>query len=307
MSGTLGSAQLSFAVADDRNARLRLAPGEAQAARALAASMTLRIDPRTTMALGYAQAGEALTRVLAGRDDAAFLVAGAADRDAIDRDPGAAVALRHAIGAFGIGFAAERGVVRHWDELTTWQRRDYASATLGLDAARGPATAAVRVTRLHEADTLLGARLGPALGGGGAVSWFADVEAAARFGAWRVGAAWREGRTTAATGMARGHSVIASRALAVDITRTGVAMPGDRLALRWSQPLHVTQGALELTALGGLLDLAPHGNERVVEAVYSRPLGAGWLTGNAFVRRQPGNIAAASDDAGVALRYALAF
>lgn len=307
LAGEQGGAQFSLAVADDRVERLRLTPGEARSARALAASVTARIDARTSLALGYAQRGEALARILSGCDEAAFLIAGGTGGDALDARPQAAFAVRRSVGAMNLSFAVERGALQHWDDLSGMQRRGYGSASLGVDVQRGAGFAGVRLTRLDEADTVLGSRFGSALGGGGATSWFGDVETGASFGPWRVGAAWREGRTSVGAAPGRRGSTLASRALSVDLARTGIAMPGDRFALRWSQPLRVTGGGLDLAAFDGLLDLVPRGRERVAEAVYARPLGRGWLTGNAYLRQQPGNIAAAADDLGVALRFALLF
>jgi hypothetical protein len=55
------------------------------------------------------------------------------------------------------------------------------------------------------------------------------------------------------------------------------------------------------------LALAPGGSERDYELSYGRKLGGAWIGANLFLRTQPGNVAAAPDDAGAALRWSLSF
>jgi hypothetical protein len=55
------------------------------------------------------------------------------------------------------------------------------------------------------------------------------------------------------------------------------------------------------------LDLVPRGCEQVLEIAYARPLGTGWLTANLYRREEAGNIAAAPDDIGGAIRFELSF
>jgi hypothetical protein len=53
--------------------------------------------------------------------------------------------------------------------------------------------------------------------------------------------------------------------------------------------------------------LSPSGREIDTELGYSRPFAGGWVGGNLYLRRQPGNIAKAGPDAGAAVRYSLRF
>jgi hypothetical protein len=55
------------------------------------------------------------------------------------------------------------------------------------------------------------------------------------------------------------------------------------------------------------LNLAPKGRELDLEANYGRVAGSGWVDANLFLRRDPGNIAAASDDVGAAVRFTVGF
>ena len=106
------------------------------------------------------------------------------------------------------------------------------------------------------------------------------------------------------------------------MSRAGLFARGDRFALRAMQPLRVRAGGYSLnlpvtydyaTLTPGYalrtFSLAPTGRELDVEAVYALPVlrGAGSLSGNAFFRRQPGHIAAAPNDLGVAVRLSLGF
>ena len=56
-----------------------------------------------------------------------------------------------------------------------------------------------------------------------------------------------------------------------------------------------------------MLNLAPEGRELDAELAYGRRIGAGWIDANLFWRREPGNIAAAPDDLGAAMRFRMGF
>ena len=90
--------------------------------------------------------------------------------------------------------------------------------------------------------------------------------------------------------------------------------------LRLMQPLRVRSGGFDFTmpvsydyADGSVgyeqrfFNLAPTGREIDLEAAYGTRLWGGHLAANAFVRREPGHIEAASDDYGAAIRYTLGF
>jgi hypothetical protein len=55
------------------------------------------------------------------------------------------------------------------------------------------------------------------------------------------------------------------------------------------------------------LSLTPKGRELDLEAAYGARLAGGWIDANLFLRREPGNVAAAPADHGIAVRYSLAF
>ena len=208
--------------------------------------------------------------------------------------------------------AAETGGVPIWQRgdvprADRYRYFGYGSVTLGADGAVGPLALAARVSRLSENETVLGAQFGTALGGAGATSWFADGHATLTpLDNWELSAQVRQGWTLVPAGLARGPSTIQSQALALSIARTSMFMRGDSLALRWSEPLRVTNGGIDLTGFG-VISLAPGGHERDLEGVYARALGDGALTLNGYWRQQPGNFAVAPDDLGMAMRYTLGF
>jgi hypothetical protein len=121
-----------------------------------------------------------------------------------------------------------------------------------------------------------------------------------------VGAEFQRGWTLIPAGTARGSSTLKTQALAFDVTRTALLTDGDSFAVRWSEPLRVTQGGVSLIG-ASMINLTPSGHERDLEAVYARALGPGWLTLNSYWRQQPGNFAAAPDDIGFAARYSFGF
>jgi hypothetical protein len=108
---------------------------------------------------------------------------------------------------------------------------------------------------------------------------------------------------------------LVSSAFALDIGRVG---PSEGFGLRIAQPLRVASGGFRLSlptaydyATGEVgyadrrLDLAPQGREIDAEAAYGRRLGAGWIEANLFWRQEPGNLAAAPDDLGAAVRFTM--
>ncbi len=312
-------ARTSLAVSiDDRRAasgaeRLLLSPGQAAESHVLAGAMALAVSKNLHLGIGAGRGAEGLVRAPGDSAMPAFLVA---DRS-LDRAPMAAFAVRQRLGTLGMTFAVENGDIRLWQQGEAGPRDDrmrgyaYSEMSATLDASRGRFAFKGRLTRLDERATILGSRFGSALGGNGAVSWFADFGAGVMpFDDWRLGANVRHGWTMLGANGVRGASILTTRALSADVARRNLWVAGDNFALRYSEPLRVSGGGLDLIALGSVsqrLSLTPSGHERNWEAAYVRPLGTGWLTTNTYWRRQPGNYAAAPDDIGAALRYALNF
>jgi hypothetical protein len=306
-----GLTTIALSVAERTPERLLLSNDEMGSARALAGSVATRIGSKTALALGFASGSDGLDRGLATERTPAFLVADSGK--GLEKAPLGAFALRHNIGGIGVTLAAESGDLRLWERgpsgprSNRYQRYSYGAVTLGLDGDVGPLKLAGRLTRMSEADTVLGARLDAVLGGNGATSWFADARATfTPADRWRFGASMRRGWSLLPAQLARGDSTISTRAFSFDVSRSALFNRDDSLSLRWAEPLRVTGGGISLTDIG-TLSLAPTGRERDLEAVYASSAGPGWLTVNSYWRQQPNNFADAPDDLGMAVRYSFGF
>lgn len=323
------SVAVTIAPTGGRDAELRrtsLVQSDATAARAVAGSITQRLGSRASFGVGFATGGAALSARLAGRSEPAFLVAGGGGIG-FDTRTGGAAALRHGFGRMGVTTAIETGEVLSRREgmlpgLTGWRRSGFDRVALTLDRRVGPVMATLGGSRLAERSTLLGARLGPALGAPRGVNWFIDAGARVEPGAgWTAGVSMRQGWTRGRFSRIEGGGTVRSSAWSADIGRAGVWTRGDSLGLRVAQPLRVSGGALDLRLPTNFdyatrtvdawtrqsLDLRPSGRALDVEARYALPLGPGALEVNLFWRRDPGHLAALPDDPGAALRYGFAF
>jgi hypothetical protein len=306
-------------------AQLGLTYEDGREARVLSGIAVSRLSPRLSVALGLAESGKTLERRLAGHYPDAFLVA----RDPMSRmgfqgDSAGALGVRQRIGRNGLTVTAERGeVLQPGFDRSIVQPR-YGIFSIAADRRVGRARLSLGASRLDEDATVFGARFSPLIGVGGATSWFADAEAAfALGGGWGASLGYRFGWTgvPAAAGLASGGR-LRSDAWSVDLARTGAFRAGDRFALRLTQPLRVRSGGFDLnvpvsysydTLSAGyenrFFNLAPTGREIDLEAAYGVDLigGAGHLSGNAFARRHPGNVAEMDADLGAAIRFTLGF
>ncbi len=306
----------SFALSiDDRNiaSPLLLTSREADRARVLAGSVAVAVSKHLMFGIAGGRGVDGLLPNPRNLGAPAFLVA---DRS-LDRAPLGAFAIRQALGGLGVTLAAESGQMRLWqqNELGTVangvRRYAYSELSTALDDGIGPLGLTAKLTRLDERATVLGSQFSAALGGSGAISWFADVGATLTPGQnWRLGAATRRGLTQLGANSVRATSRLLTQSLSADAVRYNVWVSGDSLALRYLEPLRVASGGLDLRYAGvdaQMLSLTPSGHERDWEAAYARPAGRGWLTANAYWRRQPGNYVYAPNDLGGAVRYSLGF
>ena len=324
---SLGAGNLAVSVTMERNmqgqpwaglAQLGLTRDDSRQARALSGRAVARIDRRTAAAFGFAEGGKALADMLADDAAAPFVIArGPADAPGFAARRGLAMAMRHDLGPVALTVAAERGTVARYDIRDTIEP-GYTMAAARFDRAFGPLRLSVGLGLLREEGSVLGARFGPALGGGGATTRLADLGGRWSLGqGWEAGAAWRQSWTSADRGGALADGSLKSTAFAFDLGRNGRA---DRFGLRVAQPLRVASGGYRLTlptsydyVSGSVgyetqtLNLAPKGRELDTEIAYGRRLGLGWIDTNFFWRRDPGNIATARDDLGGAVRFSMSF
>ncbi|HEX8420741.1 MAG TPA: S8 family serine peptidase, partial [Sphingomonas sp.] len=306
--------------------RSTLTRADADAGRAIAGTVMQRIARDTAFGFAFSQGSANLTAQLGGLTQPAFMLAGIGGIG-FENVAGSASALRQQLWGIGITAAAETGdVLARRDPalaaLGSYRRFGYDRFTLALDKTHGSASALITATRLDEHDTLLGARFDGGLGAPRAVSWFVDATARMRFdNGWSVGGSLRRGWSQARlSGAIGGTGLLRTGAFDADIGKDGV-FGGDSIGLRVAQPLRVASGGIDYRLPTGYdyatelvnawtiqrLDLAPTGRELDIEARYSAFLIGGALHTNLYWRRNPGNIATAPADYGLALRWARGF
>jgi hypothetical protein len=258
-----------------------------------------------------------MERRLNGAGGSAFLIA----KD-VAGDPGfnaardASMAVRHQFGGTGVTVSGETGNVWLQGQASA-NGSPYRWTSIALDRSVGNNWLSVGMSRLEEKQSLLGGRMGDALGGGGSTSLFLDAEARHDFGrGWDAALTARRGWTDFAAGSFQ------TGGYGFDFGKTGLFGLRDRIGFRLSQPLRVEHGGFAMllptaydyatsTATSSLstMSLRPNGREIDTELSYGSALlgGNAWIGGNLFYRRQPGHIAAAAPDAGAALRFTLGF
>ncbi|HEX6603980.1 MAG TPA: S8 family serine peptidase, partial [Sphingomicrobium sp.] len=299
--------------------RLGIGPEDARRARLVAGSAVARLGDKTAVAFGFAEGAKAMERRLNGAEAGAFLIA----RDVVG-EPGFAakrngsMAFRQEFAGTGITFSGETGSVwQDQDDRTNAFGSPYRWANVALDRRFGSSWVSAGIGRLEEKQTLLGGRMGNALGGGGSKTLFLDVEGRHDFGnGWSAALTARHGWTDFAAGKFQ------TSAYGFDLTKSALFSDNDKLGLRLSQPLRVESGGFAmllptaydyatLTATTSLsrFSLTPSGRELDAELSYGSSIldGNGWIGGNLFARRQPGHIADEKNDIGAAVRLALTF
>lgn len=283
-----------------------------------------RVGRDTVLAMGMGIGAENLRSDPAAVASTGFLAARPADAGlGFDVIAGGAASVRHRLGALGVTAMADTG-----DVLTPetgarrgWHRSDYARAGIALDGAAGPVAGALSVSRLSERNTLLGARLGPALGAPAGRSWFGDARLRFEQDGWTAGASFRRGRTRARVTGLDGKGLLRSEAYAVDLGRRSLWTGDDLLAFRVAQPLRVTGGGLDLqlptdwdygsSSVSGWktqrLPLVPRGREVDAEVRYALPIGPGLAETSLYWRREPSHRADLPNDIGSLVRYGFRF
>ncbi|MET0307592.1 MAG: S8 family peptidase [Sphingomonas sp.] len=310
--------------------RLGITSQDAGIARMLAATVSGRLGSKAQFAIGASETGNALTARLAGRDDPAFLVArDPSTNSGFDVDVGGSVAVRHALGPWGVTVASEFGDVltRRDTQFAALQWRPerfgYGRTTLAFDRRFGGLRTGLSLTRLAENDTVLGARFSGALGAARADSLFVDLGLRYDLGdGWNLGGSMRQGWTDARLRAGvQGSGLIRTNGFSGDIGKTGIFARGDNFGIRVAQPLRVASGGIDVRLPQGWdyysesvdswavshINLAPEGREIDYELSYRWPLLGGDISGNLFLRSQPANFAALPADKGGAVRLTLGF
>lgn len=235
----------------------------------------------------------------------------------IARKPQFALAVRRDDGGLEFHMEAEQGRLARALPTDTLEPA-YTQMRLGIGRRLGRFALTAYLGALREAHSLLGARLAPEMGSGGAMTRFIDLDARFDLGSgWSANGSVRRGWTQGQSGGLLTSADLQSMAASLGVVHEAQA---SRIGLRFALPTRVTSGGLGLTvptsydyetgAIGydsRFVSLAPQGRESDVEANAGLRVGDGWLETNLFWRRQPGNIATAPDDVGGGLRYNLQF
>ena len=195
-----------------------------------------------------------------------------------------------------------------WQEIkTSATGSPYRWASLAVDRNFGKTWLSAGISNLNEKQTLLGGRMGNALGGGGANTVFLDLEARRELGGgWSASLSGRRGWTSFAGGQ------FETGAYGFDVTKIGLLGEGDRLGFRLSQPLRIERGGFAmllptaydygtLTATNSLVkhSLAPTGREVDAELTWLERVRHSGLGRRQFVHaRNPGIFSTADNDYG---------
>ena len=297
--------------------RVGIGPDDLRRSKLIAGSAVAKIDNKTAVAFGFAEGAKAMERRLTGANAGAFLIAGdIAGNPGFSATRNSSMAIRHQFDSTGVTVSGETGNV--WQDVqTSATGSPYRFASVTADRTVGRNWLSLGLSRLDERQSLLGGRMGPALGSGGSGSMFLDAEARHDLGGgWSSTLRARHGWTDFAGGRFQ------TAAYALDLAKSGIVSSRDSLGFRISQPLRVEHGGLAMMlptsydyATGAATDtlsrlsFTPSGREVDAELSYGSSLlaGNGWVGANLFYRRQPGHIANSPDDVGAAIRFSLGF
>ena len=337
VSAASGKAALAFTVGGERGdlgatalSQLRLTGEEAQGARVLAGRLALAISPDAEVGFAFNERAEGLVAQLQGAERPAFMIARDPSGDTgFARSGALSFAARHSLGDFGLTLHGESGEAwlgarREASDFAGRMTEKFGTRSLGiaLDRAFGPLDTMLGASWLAEDRTVLGGYWHAAFGEGGADTLFIDASLGLDLRAdWRLGGQYRQGITYPQAGYAVAvGSRFTSNAFSLDLTKRNTAIAGDSVSLRIAQPLRVTGGGIDVllptaydyatgrtTSSLQSISLTPEGRELMAELMWQGPLAGGYLSGSAYLRREPGHYETAPDDAGVALRWSTRF
>lgn len=289
--------------------------GPQRAARASLAGSVLQMEPSRDLALRLALGGAGAGTLLGSGPGFAPRAVAAPDplrQPLLSARPDLALATRLGRGPLQLALFAEQGRQPALVPGPQAIPARYSAWGVGLDRRRGALETGLALTQVDESGRLLGSQWPRAFGLRGARTVMLDARAGWQFDPhWRLAGALRLGRTRALTGAGLiGGASLASSASSVTLTGESLFFAGDALSLGWVRPWRVdsarfafdlpvaySYATLEAGRVQPLLDAGPRGREQVVEAAYRLALGAMDLDASLAWRHQPGNRAAASDQA----------
>ena len=268
----------------------------------------LQMAPTRVLVLGYGQSAAAM---LDDASDApagpATLVAWRAGDQTVGAIPQGGGAIAQRIGDWTFGTAV--GVASTHPVVGTTPPPRTTLAIVRADRRLGAAHVDVAVIHSIEQGTLLGSHLSSVFGVRGAVTDSVLASSDVPFGDWSIRAAGQFGVTRAdltGVGLVRNAGRLSATAGSLSLARAGAFARADRISLTIAQPLRAS-GPVRLATAADAVRFGADGREIAVEADYWLPLPAGSLGIGGFWRHQPGHIAGAAADAGVAARLNLRF
>ncbi len=334
MNALRGTSRIALTIAPDNDGSASSTPmslsiGDARQAQVLAGSVVTQFSAKTAIGFGISRGADGLVASLQGKDEPASLIAQAPRSNfGFAKSSDNALAIRHQISDIGMTANMERGdaLIRGYAAFDPAQYRPqryrYTSSGIAFDKSWGGVKGSLGLTILDERETVLGGKFNAAFGGQGATTVFVDADGRFDLGHdWQAGAMWRQGFTRPRSGGALANgSQLVSTAFAFDIGRANIWAAGDSVFFRFSQPLRVSSGGLNLNLPSSYnyysmqtdfsiqrFNLAPSGRELVSEIGYGRNIWGGALSANIFYRTDPGHYQSLSDDKGAAMRFTRQF
>ena len=163
--------------------RTGIGPDDLRKSRLIAGSAVARIDNKTAVAFGFSEGAKAMERRLTGAQAGSFLIASdIAGNPGFSAKRNGSMAVRRQFGA-----RRRHHLRRNRQGLAGREdQRDRLALSLHQRRRRPPASGrnwlSLGLSRLDEKQSLLGGRMSPVLGGGGATTLFLDAEARHDFG-----------------------------------------------------------------------------------------------------------------------------
>ena len=275
--------------------------------RFLGGQTRLQLSAARVVVLGYGQSAAAMLDTAADTPPApATLVAWRAGDQTVGTIPqgGSAIAQRFGDWTFGtaIGVASAQAIAGREPPRAT-------HAIVRADRRFGTTQVGLAVMHSDEQGMLLGSHLSSVFGVRGSATSSILATTLLPFGNWSIMAAGQFALTRAdltGQGLVRNAGRFWATAGSLSLARTGAFADADRISLTIAQPLRAS-GLVTLATRPDAVRFGAGGREIAVEAGYALPVATGSLGLGGFWRHQPGHIAGAAPDAGVAAQMNLRF
>jgi hypothetical protein len=285
-----------------------VAPGERPRGQFLGGQSRLPLAPGRALVLGFGQSAAALLDTAGDAPaSAATLVTWRAGDQGTGAVPQGGGALAQRLGDWTIGAAYAASQIRG---VTGTEPPSRATQTI-VRADRRLGAAQVGVALMHTAEqgTLLGSRMSAVFGVRGAATTSVIATGVVPIGPWSIMVTGQYGKTRPelnSAGLLVQAGPLSGTAGSLAISRAAPFAAADRISLTIAQPLRAA-GMVTLATAPDAVRFGAAGREIAIEGDYWLPVATGSLGFGGFWRHQPGHIAGAAADAGVAARLNLRF